>query len=184
MKQRRADMRLLRWSMVALGLMSLSFLLMVPQEQSRQAMDLMTILAGLCFWLPFLAGLALQLKLWAQCRKHYKTHRQPGKPAKRVGVICFFRNPVATVWDIVMFVAVAALVISLLATNGSGAICFLFFSITMFAFCGHCVYNGRSYFFITCGEAHKRFNRRRVRTQPDQSKEKFAEKGEDFHENR
>ena len=179
MKQREADMRLLRLSLVALGVMSLSFLLMIPQGKTKSVLEVMTIVSGLCFWVPLLAGVAMQLRLWALCRKHYKTHRQPGKPVKHVGLICFFRNPVATLWDVVLILAIIALIISILATNGSGVICFLLFSITMFAFCGHCVYNGRSYYFITRGEAHKRFKRGRARPQPGLSKEAFAEKGED-----
>lgn len=179
MNRRKADMRLLRISLGAFGLMSASFLLMMPQFKTEEAWQLTSILAGVCFWLSLLVGIALQLRLWTRCRKHYKTHRQAGKPVKWIGAVCFFRNPAAAAADIALAVSLAALGLSLWLTNGSGAICFLFFSATMFAFCAHCVYNGRSYYFITRGEAHMKLSRGKVRPQPEQSKEDAAEKGEE-----
>lgn len=122
------DPQLLLVSVGGFGVMALSFMLMPVRW--------CTVLAGLMFWLGMIAGIAGQAVLAGRARKAgWK------KDSKRCGLLTFFANKWAKAADLTLAAGVVLTGIALYATNGFGYVCYVLLTVTVFAFCMHCIFN-------------------------------------------
>jgi len=163
-KQRRTDMAFLMLSICGYCLFAGSFILM-PVER-------MGVLPGLLFWGGLILGAAFQIVLESRRRaffKKYKADRDKmQKP--RNGLLSFASNKVATVVDCILAVSFVATVLAFVLTKGTGNVCYIGISASLFSFCMHCIFNGRNYFFIN--------NQNKIQQALDQKKAKTTNKGE------
>lgn len=142
MKQNQTDRTLLRISFGAYFVMSASFPLM-PVESLK-------ILPGILFWGGLLAGAALQILLASRRKAFFKANKIKRHRIERPrnGLLTFCANREAKIVDILLGVSFLATVLSFILTKGYGYICYPLIGITLFAFCLHCILNGRIYFHI------------------------------------
>lgn len=141
MKRRKTDCLLLAFSIIGYLFMSISFVLM--------PMNGVGIIPGALFWGGLLVGVALQIaleirrrKFFAKCNANYKRMQK-----SRNGLLSFRSSQVAAIADYVMIAGFIATILAFVLTKGTGVICFTFIAITLFAFCLHCILNGRIYFY-------------------------------------
>lgn len=130
-------------SVLAFLMFSISFLLM-PTDNS-----VLTVISGAMFWLTLIIGVASQIIVSASIKK-WKLQKK-GKlkrHLKRNGLISFFSNPIAKVFDSLMIVGLIGFTISMLITNATGYVCYIFIAITIFSFSSHCIFNGKNFYYI------------------------------------
>ena len=138
-------------SIAAFLVFSISFLLMpVEVDPMEQGTSVYTIVAGLMFWLGLIIGILMQVILSILRRNWFSRNRVrlPLTNQPKLGLITFFKNRVALVFDVMFIVSVIGLVISLIATDAVGYSCYVFMALTSFSFCAHCIFNGKIYYFI------------------------------------
>ena len=148
-------------SIVGFAILSISFLIM-PVEGSVIA----TNIAGLLFWIGLIIGIIFQFLLVKQS-KIEKTKTRAQRIANhriKPGVFALFKNPVAIVFDCLMAVGLVGFISSMILTKGMGYICYMFISITVFAFSMHCIFNGRTYLYITCKAKKKNLPKEDIET--------------------
>ncbi len=143
MKRNTVDRVLLGLSVAAFLGMSASFPLMLLEG--------MKILPGLLFWAGLVLGSALQAVLAARRRKlFYGYGMKPRKMQKaRNGLLSMGSNPLAIVADTGFVFGLVTTVLVFVFTEGMGELCYVFLGITVFAFCMHCILNGRIYLYVT-----------------------------------
>lgn len=140
---KKKDKILFLISVVAFLLFSISFLLM-PTDNS-----VLTVVSGGMFWLMLIIGIVTQIIVSVSIKK-WKLQKK-GKlkrHLKRIGLISFFSNPIAKVFDILTIIGLIGFVISMLITNATGYVCYIFMAITVFAFSSHCIFNGKNFYYI------------------------------------
>lgn len=142
MDKKQINQILLGLSLGGFFLQSLSFLLMTLEDTG--------IVPGLMFWIGLLAGCSLQIVLAVRRRRFLAKHPAAAEKLSkgRIGLLAFATNRLAMVADILMCVGFAATVLAMILTKGTGDICFALIAITVFAFCMHCVLNGKIYRFV------------------------------------
>lgn len=140
---------------VLLALSILSFLLMsatfaVMPLIGDDAPAFLRVLPGTVFWGSLLLGAATQVVLAVRRRRWLISHhvRRP-RHKRRLGVISFMQNAPGVVADICCGLGAIALAVSLIVTHGRGYACYISLAILVFAFCMHCVFNGKIYYFIS-----------------------------------
>lgn len=128
------DFQLLLVSVGGYAAMSLSFMLMPVKG--------CTVLSGLVFWLGMIAGIIGQAALAVRVRK-----AEWSKKHKRCGLLTFFANKWAKAADLTLAAGVILTGIALAATNGFGYVCYVMLTVTIFAFCMHCILNSNTLLF-------------------------------------
>lgn len=140
MKNMRKDRIILTISIICFFLMSISFVLM-PFERMR-------ILPGALFWGGLTVGIILQIVLEVRRRlfftKYNAKREKMQKP--RNGLLTFGSNRPAIIADTTMGISLVATILTFIITKGTGFLCYVFIATTLFAFCLHCILNGRIYF--------------------------------------
>lgn len=142
MRIERTDRVLLTLSELGFFGMSMSLTLM-PIEK-------LGLWPGCIFWAGLALGAGLQIILALRRRAYYSGQRRETERVKkpRTGLMTFGANRAAAIADNVMAASFALLIIALIRTRGYGRICYILASITVFAFCMHCVWNGRVYLYV------------------------------------
>ena len=143
--------RALLWGYVASSLvLSASFLLM-PLDLITSSVRRSSLVAGILFWVSLAATLITAgwlARIYRRWRSKLPDAVSSGLP-KLPGIIRFFRNPLALAADIVMLISLIGLIASLIATDASGYICYIFIALFVFSFCMHCMLNGKIYYSLT-----------------------------------
>ena len=141
------------WFIISTGsffLMSVSFLLM-PLDPTVAQYDAMDVIPGLIFWLFLILGIVGQVVLskrrckWLAMQGIRKYKIRQGKN----GLITFCKNKFALVADLVFVIGLVIFIITTLLTRGLGYICYILLAICVFAFCLHCILNGKIYEYIS-----------------------------------
>ena len=78
-----------------------------------------------------------------------------------LGLISFFQNKKAKVFDVLAGVTLAGVAISIILTDARGYVCYVFIALFTFSFCAHCIYNGKNYYFIKNKESIKKTLRKK-----------------------
>ncbi len=150
MKQRKLDIFLLCVSMGSFFLMSLSFLIM-PITIPNIEPQILDIIAGSAFWSFLIIGVAMQIVL-ARRRKAWSRRNHLWLNQKslysKVGMIAFAQNVFGCIADVMLGLSLIFLIIALVLTKSTGYICYIAFAIFVFAFCLHCILNGKVFYFI------------------------------------
>lgn len=149
MMQKKVDFIWFGLSIGSFFLMSISFLLM-PLDVTVDQYDAMDIIPGIIFWVFLVLGitgqvvLAIRRSKWLvkQGVRKYKVKQG------RMGLVTFCKNKLALITDIVMMVSILLFVIVTVVTHGLGYICYILLTLCVFAFCMHCIFNGKIYEYI------------------------------------
>lgn len=142
MKRKQADRILLYLSIGAYAVMSISFMLMPIDAIGRTP--------GVLFWGGLLLGILFQLisetrrrRFLSRCRINPKKMQNP-----RNGLFTFSSNKYTKVADWILLVSLVCTILLFLITRGTGYLCFVFISISTMAFCMHCIFNGKIFFYV------------------------------------
>lgn len=148
MQRKSVDVILFALSVFGFLLMSVSFVLM-PLDLGGEGQRLLTLLPGTMFWCGLVIGLLFSVILMIKRRKWLKTdqaqHGQPSK--KRIGLLSFFQNIPAGIADCLCAASIIGLTATLILTNSTGYVCYVFIALLVFTFCMHCILNGKIYDF-------------------------------------
>ncbi len=140
MKSMQKDRIILTISIICFFLMSISFVLM-PFEGMR-------ILPGVLFWGDLAVGILLQIVLEVRRRSFFTKFKAKREKMQkpRNGFLTFGSNRLAIIADTAMVISLVATILTFILTKGTGFLCYVFIAATLFAFCLHCILNGRIYF--------------------------------------
>lgn len=129
---------------------AVSFLLMpLGSETPTENISVYTMVAGLMFWLSIIMGIVTQCVLAHRRRSWYVIHRiRKARASQKIGLISFFKNAYAIVADVVTILSLIGLVIAMVATQGSGYICYVLVSLFVFSFSLHCILNGKVFYHV------------------------------------
>ncbi len=138
-------------SVISFLMFSMSFILMaVESKDVLKGISITSLLAGIFFWIFLLMSTVSQIviskrtKKWLSVNKVRRSHIK-----KKMGVFSFFQNKYATIADITAVASFIGLLVSLIATNAAGQICYIFLSLFIFSFSMHCFLNSKSFYVLT-----------------------------------
>lgn len=150
MQRRKQDIILLCVSIGSFYLMALSFLLMplkLPEIEPR----ILNIISGTMFWGFLIIGIVMQVIL-AQRRKIWirRNHLQRNRNFlhSKVGIIAFAQNVFGRIADVIFGLSLIALIIALILTGSAGYVCYIALAVFIFAFCLHCILNGKIFYYV------------------------------------
>ena len=138
-------------SIIGYFIFSISFLLMpIEAKGVEQGPNVVTVVAGIMFWIGLLVGIIAQICLSASRKNWFNKNRVrlPLSNQPKLGLITFFRNKIAIISDVLLIVALVGLIVSVMLTDATGYACYIFITLTTFSFCSHCIFNGKNYYFI------------------------------------
>lgn len=148
----QADKLLLAVSVLCFFLASMSFVLM-PIES-------LEIVPGMLFWGGILGGIALQVVLAMRRKAFYTRENAKKMPRLPIGLLAFGSNQWAKIADYSMGISFVLMILAFVITKGTGVWCFVLIATTLFAFCLHCILNGRIFFHVV--------NQKKIRRALDQ----------------
>lgn len=150
MKSPKVDYAWLCASIASFLLLSISFLLMpVESKSATQGISIISLIAGVLFWLSIILGIVTQAVLSHRIKSWLASnHVRRGRIVKKVGIISFFKNSFGIASDVAMIIGLICLVISVIVTHGIGFTCYVFLSLFVFSFSMHCIFNGKTYYVI------------------------------------
>lgn len=123
-------------SMISFFIMSATFLVMpLIQTDIDSGNNAYSIIIGITFWLTLVFGI-ISLFL---ARKNIQGIENI---KKGIGLIKFFQNKIAAIFDILLIISIIGLIILTIITDGTLYICYIFFSTVTFSFIMHCILNG------------------------------------------
>ena len=99
-----------------------------------------SIIIGIIFWLGLIAGIVLTVLL---SKKIKKTGFNEGK----IGLIHFFSNPIAIVFDCLMILSLIGSVL-IIVFKSEQLIGYFVIALFIFSFEMHCILNGKNYLYI------------------------------------
>lgn len=136
-------------SIVCFGFMSVSFLLM-PLDSTEDVYDAMDVIPGAMFWLFLILGSVAQYVLAKRRRTWLEQDRKRKFKARkgRNGLLSVFQNVPAIVADVSFIVSFIGFILMVNLTAGLGYGCYVFLGICVFAFCLHCIFNGKIYKYV------------------------------------
>lgn len=150
MSRKQVDSIWLGISIFFFFMLSVSFLLMpLGSETPTESISLYTLVAGLMFWISIVMGIVTQCVLAYRRKDWYVIHRiRKARASQKIGFVSFFKNTYAAIADVVAIFSLIGLVIAMIATHGSGYICYVFVSLFVFSFSMHCILNGKVFYHI------------------------------------
>ena len=118
-------------SMISFFIMSATFLVMpLIQTDIDSGNNAYSIIIGITFWLTLVFGI-ISLFL---ARKNIQGIENI---KKGIGLIKFFQNKIAAIFDILLIISIIGLIILTIITDGTLYICYIFFSAVTFSFIMH-----------------------------------------------
>ena len=152
MNRKKIDLLWLYVSIIAFLFVSAMFLLM-PLDNNDPSLKVKnaTKLIGAGFWGFLIVGIVSQVilskrrKLWYRIQ-HINERRGS---VRKIGLITFGSNGPALIADIILVVSLIGLIVAVITTKAIGYSCYVFLAIFFFAFCMHCILNGKVYYHIT-----------------------------------
>ena len=150
MQQKRRNIILLCVSIGSFLLMSLSFLIM-PAKISNIDSRVINVIIGSVFWGFLIIGVLIQVILVQRRKAWFRRNRLRRNPLSlhsRVGIFKFAQNVFGCIADAIFGFSLIFLIIALVLTRSTGYICYIALSVFVFAFCMHCILNGKVFYFI------------------------------------
>ena len=129
-------------SITSYFLFSISFLLIPAENKYLQ------IAAGVMFWLFMLLGIVSQILLAIMFRRSCFKNKEWRAQKQRVGLFAIGKNIFAIVADIVLLISAVVFTVLMIFTRGTGYISYVMLTLFVFAFCMHCILNGKVYSYI------------------------------------
>ena len=150
MSRKQVDTIWLGLSIFFFLMFAVSFLLMpLGSETPTESISVYTMVAGLMFWISIIMEIVTQCVLAHRRRSWYVIHRiRKVRATQKIGLVSFFKNSYATIADVVTILSLIGLVIAMIATQGTGYICYVLVSLLVFSFSMHCILNGKVFCHI------------------------------------
>ena len=136
------------WASVVCFVLNAACFLFMPYatEQAEITNRTSLFVTGSAFWLTLLAGIVLLVFANLERRDFARTRLDGDyKMGSRVGIITFFDNIPATVFDILMIVSAIASTILIITKRSNVQLTFIAISILVLSLNMHCLFNGRIY---------------------------------------
>lgn len=152
MKRKKYDLLWLWISIISYFLMSASFLIMPLDNMIPELKNIpLTLIAGGVFWGFLIIGAAAQIVLAGRRKAWYKSQHLSEKQSsvRKIGLIAFATGKLAAAADIIAVLSLGGLIIAALLTKAAGYVCYVLLAVFCFAFCMHCILNGKIYHHIT-----------------------------------
>lgn len=128
-------------SIISFFIMSATFLVMpLIKIDIDSSENIYNILIGIVFWITLILGI---INLFLS-RKNIQIKDMK----KGIGLIRFFQNKIAVIFDVLLIISIIGLIILTLATDGTLYICYIFFSLVIFSFIMHCILNGKIFNYL------------------------------------
>lgn len=121
-------------------LLSSACVLMVPIAHNRKTL---TMLCSGMFWGFLLAGYVM---FWLV--NHFRKKQEQATVKRRIGIVTFFRNPVAKLMDCICVVGIVVLLISVKAEFLQGYLQYMISFLVLFSFHMHCILNGENFQYM------------------------------------
>lgn len=126
-------------SMISFFIMSATFLVMpLIQTDIDSGNNFYNIIIGIVFWITLIFGI-ISLFLARKNINGIKDEK------KGIGLIRFFQNKIATIFDVLLMISIIGLIVMTIATDGTLYICYILFSAVTFSFIMHCILNGKMF---------------------------------------
>ncbi len=156
MKNKNNDILLFGASVISFLVFALSFILMSADGTvNGVGPSLQTVVAGVTFWISAISCAVTQVILVRMGKKWCRENSVDKKFLQALpGIISFFKNPYATVFDTMAALSLGGFTAAMVMTDGSGYVCYVILSIFVFTFSMHCVLNGKTYYIL--------FNRKKL----------------------
>lgn len=146
MLSRQRRKRMLYIYTLFLFVCAVSFVLMPIGGSMEEKTKIPMVISGVIFWIGLLGTVFTALKI-NRCRKNdYRFNKKFGN-LRQPGLICFFRNRPALIFDSMMFISIAGVIVAKLCTKELLPT-FIFLSLFVFSFGMHCMLNGINYKYI------------------------------------
>ena len=126
--------------------LSISFLLMPFVTQTENETMLLVFLTGILFWIGLIGTIVVYVFI-AYSKQKSKEFRKRNSYNKRLGIMHFFQNVWASVFDVVMFLSLIGFTITCIWMETT-YLPFIFLSVFSFSFGMHCMLNGSNYTYI------------------------------------
>ena len=137
--------QMLLWFILSLAVWSASVAFMPLTNGLKEKTALPMILNGLVFWLSLFGTAGTAFFIDRQRRMELAS--QKARIRKHLGLISFFRNPEAALFDILLFASVIGFILAEWIFH-SIPVSFLFLAAFLFSFGMHCLLNGTNYQYI------------------------------------
>lgn len=128
-------------SIVSFFVMSVDFMIMPINNNVEKNMRWFDIFTGLIFWIFLIIGIVLQVTI---SRMYKKNTIEASNNKLNCGVISFFKNKIAIIFDSSFIIGFISFVI-MMFVDSTSYICYVLLSVITFSFCMHCILNGRIY---------------------------------------
>lgn len=142
---RLRDITLLYISIISYFVMAVTILFMSTENYAFRT----TI--AIIFYIGLIIGIVTQVLLSKRRRNWIKENKVSDEKMLdgRIGLLAIAQNRFALVADGACVVSLIAFIISHFVSYGLAYVGFVFLAIFIFAFCMHCVLNGKVYYYIT-----------------------------------
>lgn len=175
MNRKKVDLLWLYVSIIAFLFVSVIFLL-VPLDNNDPSLKVKntTKLIGVGFWVFLIVGIVSQVILSNRRKLWYRIQRvnERRSSVRKIGLITFASNGPALIADIISVISLIGLIVAVIMTKAIGYSCYVFLAIFFFAFCMHCILNGKGYYHIT---NHYDSNNKYERSSLSENKDKEGE---------
>lgn len=138
--------RLLSVYILFLALLSLSISVMPFAVRLSDKIMLLSYLSGIMFW-SGLTGTIVSAAVITRSKRKSRQFSKENPECRKIGIIHFFQNRTAAVYDILMGIVFAGLVITCVLLPTS-SVPLVFLSLFIFSFGMHCMLNGSNYIYI------------------------------------
>lgn len=139
--------RLFWLSIFCFTVMSIAFLIMPTASSSATYSNRrMLFLVGVAFWISALAGYALVI-IANRERKRFLTHRTDDDVRMncRCGLLTFFSNTIATVFDSILFTSIGVAIITVFTEWKKSSLPYILLFLITLSLNLHAMFNGRIY---------------------------------------
>jgi len=136
---------LFKFFVLSLAVMSVSIGLMPLSDPSSEMPRIVSVIIGILFWIGFIGTVFAVIRLYL-CQKRDGTRDKMEK--RQVGLVLFFKNKLAIVFDSMMFASILGFVLTKACMQGI-LVPFIFLALVVFSFGMHCMLNGSTYEYIT-----------------------------------
>lgn len=135
-------------SVISFLLMSLSFVVMYIVFGMENP-GIIVIVPGLMFYGFMSIGIISNIVM-SVMRNHIiaRGRIKRSNLQRAIGLICFFRNRLAIVFDIVFIISLIACVLTSVIYSGTGILSLISITVAVFSFCMHCTFNGKNFNFL------------------------------------
>ena len=133
-------------SIFLFAIMSAVFLILPLGNELPNGTSSISIITGVLFWGGFIMGCVMQFVLMIQYRKLVGIGK--GQKTEKMGLISFFKNKIATIFDLLFVISLISLIVEKIWTDMTLYVCFVSLSLLIFSFIMHCILNGKIFRYI------------------------------------